>query len=97
MEFSSLKDVKNGISYSLEESKSERDLGVQVTNNLKWEEQANLAASKAKRIFGVLKKAFKCWENFTQLTLGLIWNIQTVYEIHTRMRMSVFWKKCKEK
>ena len=37
-------------------------MGVQVTNNLKWEEQANLAASKAKRIFGVLKKAFKCWD-----------------------------------
>lgn len=36
----------------------ERDLGIIMTPNMKWHEQANHAASKANRILGVLRNAF---------------------------------------
>ena len=33
-------DLTTGLSHDLEETASERDLGIQVTNNLKWSGQA---------------------------------------------------------
>ena len=38
----------------LEENTTERDLGVCISNNLKWEHQCNKAAAKANRMLGVL-------------------------------------------
>ena len=42
----------------LDHSTSERDLGIQITSDLKNREQVNLAAAKANRILGQFKKAF---------------------------------------
>jgi len=42
----------------VESSKSERDLGVQVTSDLKWHTQSSLAASKASRVLGSLGRMF---------------------------------------
>jgi hypothetical protein len=42
----------------LEETKTERDLGVCISNDLKWEHQCNKAAAKANRMLGVLQKTF---------------------------------------
>ena len=43
----------------LESSDSERDLGVQVRNDLKWGEQVYKAASKANQILGMLRRTFQ--------------------------------------
>lgn len=45
--------------HHLKETKSERDLGFQVNNNLKWGEQAFLASTKANQVLEILKKDFK--------------------------------------
>jgi hypothetical protein len=42
----------------LAESRCERDLGIIVTSNLKWNEQCQKAAGEANRVLGMLKKAF---------------------------------------
>ena len=55
-------DLKNGVSHDLEETASERDLGVQVTNNLKWSEQAKKASNNATRVLAILRKAFVFWD-----------------------------------
>ena len=43
----------------LAESFAEKDLGVQLTDNLKFDVQAKYAAAKASRILGQLKRTFK--------------------------------------
>lgn len=50
----------------LAETFAEKDLGVQLTNNLKSDVQAKYAAAKASRILGQLNRTFKYWtvENF---------------------------------
>jgi hypothetical protein len=52
---------QNEIHY-LEESRSERDLGVQITHNLKWDEQVKIASAKANKALGTLTRTFKCWD-----------------------------------
>ena len=42
----------------LEETTTERDLGVCISNDLKWEHQCNKVAAKANRMLGVLRKTF---------------------------------------
>lgn len=42
----------------LEETTTERDLGVFISNDLKWAHQCNKAAAKANRMLGVLQKTF---------------------------------------
>ena len=37
---------------------SERDLGIQVSSDLKNREQAEMAAAKANKVFGMLKNSF---------------------------------------
>ncbi len=48
--------------HHLEESRSERDLGVQITHNLKWDEQVRIATAKANKALGTLTRTFKCWD-----------------------------------
>ena len=45
---------------ALEISSSERDLGIQVSNDLKWKTQCAHAASKGNRVLGMLSRAFVC-------------------------------------
>ena len=70
MRFAAIND-STGVSYYMKEdddgelrmtvlvrSISERDLGVQVTSDLKNSEQADIAAEKAIRVLGMLKNSF---------------------------------------
>ncbi len=43
---------------ALEQSTSERDLGVQITADLKQHDQVSLATAKANKVLGMLKGAF---------------------------------------
>jgi hypothetical protein len=47
----------------LDESSEERDLGVYLQNNLKWDENVARACTKANNSLGVLRKTFKTWTN----------------------------------
>ena len=41
---------------------SERDLGVQIKYNLKWDDQSKLAVAKANKALATLKRTFKLWD-----------------------------------
>ena len=43
----------------LNETTCERDLGVQISNDLKWSNQVNYAANKANQVLGSIKKTIK--------------------------------------
>ncbi|CAF1047499.1 unnamed protein product, partial [Brachionus calyciflorus] len=45
-------------SHTLKETTEEKDLGVIVSDNLKWNKQCNVAAAKANRILGQIKSSF---------------------------------------
>ena len=51
-------DEKKGSPIILATTSRERDLGVIITPDLKWHEQARQASSTANRVLGLLKKAF---------------------------------------
>ena len=53
-------DLTTGLRYDLEETASERDLGIQVTNNLKWSEQTKKAANNATRVLAILSVKINC-------------------------------------
>jgi hypothetical protein len=57
-----LNDLNNGTSHELLETTSERDLGIQITNDLKWTEQTSKAVNNATRVLAMLKKAFVFWD-----------------------------------
>ena len=44
--------------HTLNETIEERDLGVMVTNDLKWNKQCTIAAAKANRVLGQIKNSF---------------------------------------
>ena len=53
--------MKNYINDSLtiiKKTESERDLGIQVSSNLKYNDQISIATSKANKILGILKRTF---------------------------------------
>jgi hypothetical protein len=54
----------NGQRVPLSTTQSERDLGIQVTNKLKWAEQVSIVTTKANSMMGRLKRAFKYWTPF---------------------------------
>ncbi len=49
---------ENGENVKLTETVLEKDLGVQVDNNLKFSDQAELAANKGSQIVGMIRRAF---------------------------------------
>jgi hypothetical protein len=49
----------------LSETKLERDLGVMISNDLKWSSNSNRAAAKANSMLGQLKRTMIHWDNFT--------------------------------
>jgi hypothetical protein len=49
-------------SYTLENSQNERDLGIQLQSNLKWDKQVNTVVSKAQSILCKIKNSFKHWD-----------------------------------
>ena len=52
---------KNGIAHVLDESSTERDLGVMVHNRFLWHDQVAMAKSKAYAALGTLKRTFQHW------------------------------------
>ncbi|CAF0969430.1 unnamed protein product [Brachionus calyciflorus] len=50
---------------NLKETIEEKDLGVFVTNDLKWNRQCSAAAAKANRVLGQIKNSFLCLEEET--------------------------------
>ena len=57
----SLTDPKSNETHFIAESTNERDLGIQIKHNLKWDLQCIMAADKANKMLGTLKKTFKFW------------------------------------
>ena len=55
-------DESSKNTHYLEETRSERDLGIQVKHNLKWDDQVKSAAAKANKALGTLQRTFKCWD-----------------------------------
>ena len=53
-----MRNVKNDSNHTLATTSSERDLGIQITSDLKWHSQCSLAASKGNRILGMLNRTF---------------------------------------
>ena len=55
-------DQDTGGMHTLVSSSCERDLGVQLTVDLKWNKQVNCAAAKANQILGRIKNAFSYFD-----------------------------------
>ena len=53
----------------IEQSVEERDLGVLIDNQLKFHDHSSMAASKARRLLGLISK---CFINLTPLTFSAI-------------------------
>ena len=49
----------------IEESDLEKDLGVYINSNLKFDSHVKMAAKKANSVLGMLKRAFRCWNEKT--------------------------------
>jgi hypothetical protein len=59
--FTMLNECSGEIHY-LEETRSERDLGITIKHNRKWDDQVKSAAAKANEALGTLQRTFKCWD-----------------------------------
>ena len=46
---------------ALSEIDNERDLGIQISSDLKWNIQVKKAANKANSVLGMLKRTFTYW------------------------------------
>ena len=49
----------SGNELSIEKTRLERDLGVNVSDDLKWSRHVNRTVAKANRILGMLKRTFE--------------------------------------
>jgi hypothetical protein len=58
----SMEDV-NGQRHILERTKVERDLGIYISDDLKWKNNAQMAAAKANSMLGQLKRSINYWDN----------------------------------
>jgi hypothetical protein len=69
-----IEDYLNGRFEPLIESKLERDLGLMVSNDLKWKKQTQYASNKANQVLGILNKTFKNKDSilFRQLYLVFV-------------------------
>ena len=67
----------SGERIALQETKSEKDLGVIVNSKLKWDDQDNQAFLKATSVLGMLKRTFVHWSSldYIQLMQGPILSI----------------------
>jgi uncharacterized protein YejL (UPF0352 family) len=50
------------IDHVLEETKAEKDLGVIISSNLKWDSQVNASVAKAQRTLGYIRKTFNYFD-----------------------------------
>jgi hypothetical protein len=56
-------DSGNGQRHILEQTKVERDLGIYISDDLKWKHNAQVAAAKANSMLGQLKRSINYWDN----------------------------------
>jgi hypothetical protein len=49
--------------YTLENSQRERDLGILIQSNLKWDNQVNNVTLKAQAILSKIRYSFKNWDS----------------------------------
>ena len=56
-----LNNYETGTQVALTETDNERDLGIQLSKDLKWNLQAKKAANKANSVLGMLKRTFMYW------------------------------------
>ena len=61
--------VYNLNGHSLENTESEKDLGVLIDNSLKFHHQTAAATKKANQILGIIKKSYETRDRFTMTTL----------------------------
>jgi len=54
---------KNNEHYTREETSEEKDLGVYLQNNLKWNANVDKACTKAYNSLGLLRRTFRTWTN----------------------------------
>jgi hypothetical protein len=66
--------IPGGGTHELEETISERDLGIILTNNLKWSDQIESSKAKAYSMLGTLKRTFKFWTvtSFRKLYIAFV-------------------------
>jgi hypothetical protein len=55
-------DGGNGQRHILEKTKVERDLGIYISDDLKWKHNAQMAAAKANSMLGQLKRSISYWD-----------------------------------
>ena len=69
----------------------EKDLGVVVSDDLKWEKQSKKAVKKANRMLGVIKRSFtdRSKETIIPLYKSLVrpWNTALKYGVHITKRI----------
>ena len=70
LEFSYTMGTQDSIErHILEITSNERDLGIRLTNNLKWSAHEKNAANKANSVLGTLRSTFMYWTKETTKTL----------------------------
>jgi hypothetical protein len=89
----------DGCRHTLTETTEERDLGIYVTNDLKWNRQIDHVCAQASRVMGTLKRTFTYWNssNFRQLFVtyvrphleycSQVWHLTKVKDIQTVERI----------
>jgi hypothetical protein len=55
-------DSYSNTTISPSKTDQERDLGITITNDMKWHTQIKLAVNKANKAMGMLKRTFKNWD-----------------------------------
>lgn len=90
-----MRSPDNDEHHILEETKVERDLGVYIQANLKWDVQCNKAAAKANSMLGILKHTFvsrevslwrKLYTTYIRPSVefaSCVWNPYSIGDIHT--------------
>ena len=53
----------------LEQTEVEKDLGVHINSNLKFDSHCSFAAKKANSVLGMLRRTFRCWNHNSLLQL----------------------------
>ena len=69
----------------LEITSIERDLGIRLTNNLKWSTHVKYAANKANSVLGTLRRTFMYWTKETTKTLST-----TFVRTHLKLAASIW-------
>jgi hypothetical protein len=52
----------DGSMHTIEETATERDLGIHINNKLKWNDQVAKAKAKAYSVLSMLKRTFRDWD-----------------------------------